>query len=163
MDARNASPGGFSDQMLNQSNQSQDSICGDVGVGQLYIKNTYTSHDTVTIRLPSLEAPGNTDYLIGRFRQTAGKTLVQVFSRLQHQTRYRRMLSSLGRLNVPRYPVCRRFMQLLVMVATQSSTLIFWLTERLWRRKSNLLIRYHGMPKTRSQVNTHASCSRLRP
>lgn len=68
MDARNAGPGGFADRMLNQVihlNIQYAAIWG----WELYIKNTYTSYDNMHT-LSSLE-PGNTDYLIGRFKQTA--------------------------------------------------------------------------------------------
>lgn len=70
VDARNAGPGGFSDQMLNQVISLKIPYAA-MWAWQLYIKNTYTSYDTVHT-MPSLE-PGRTDYLIGRFRQTAAR------------------------------------------------------------------------------------------
>ncbi len=69
-DARNAKPEGFSDKILDEIVNLKIPYAA-MWAWQLYIKNTYTSYDT-SHTLFSLE-PGNTDYLIGQFRETAAK------------------------------------------------------------------------------------------
>ncbi len=69
-DARNAQAGGFSDRMLDEIVNLKIPYAS-MWAWELYIKNTYTSYDTKHT-LYSLE-PGNTDYLISRFKETAAK------------------------------------------------------------------------------------------